>query len=294
MVAAIDGSQTGDIKTTEWAIKGMEFPFSSPLLDGTRLYQIDGGSTLKAFDAATGKLLWEQRLGRLQKAPPVLADGKIYVGTENGHFFIVRPHADRAEVLSDVQLPLSTDSFGGSEGTPEQIQAGAAISRGRVFFVSSDAVYAIGPKTPKAPTGVAVDEPAVKGEGAPAYVQVTPTEMVLAPGQTVKMRARLFDDKGRFIRDEPAASWTLEGLKGTIDGGTLVVSSDPAGQAGLVKATVGGMTGEARARVAHPLPWRESFDSFEDKTVPPGWVNAEAGRLSVVTLDGQKVLQKAR
>ncbi len=149
MVAAIDGSQTGDIKTTEWANKGMEFPFSSPLLDGTRLYQIDGGSTLKAFDTATGKLLWEQPLGRLQKAPPVLADGKIYVGTENGHFFIVRPHADRAEVLSDVQLPLSTDSFGGSEGTPEQIQAGAAISRGRVFFVSSDAVYAIGPKAPQ-------------------------------------------------------------------------------------------------------------------------------------------------
>jgi hypothetical protein len=65
------------------------------------------------------------------------------------------------------------------------------------------------------------------------------------------------------------------------------------GQAGLVKATVGGVTGEARARVAHPLPWRENFDAFEDKAVPPGWVNAEAGRLSVVTLDGQKVLQKA-
>src|SRR5262245_26886623 len=43
MLAAIDGSQTGDIKTTRWALKGVEFPFSSPLVDGNRIYQLDGG-----------------------------------------------------------------------------------------------------------------------------------------------------------------------------------------------------------------------------------------------------------
>ena len=38
MIAAIDGSQTGDIKTTKWAVKGTEFGFSSPVIDGaTRL-----------------------------------------------------------------------------------------------------------------------------------------------------------------------------------------------------------------------------------------------------------------
>ena len=76
----------------------------------------------------------------------MLADGKIYVGTDSGKFFIVRPHADRGEILSEVELPNSTNSCCGSEGTPEQILAGAAVSRGRIFFVSSDAVYAIGPK----------------------------------------------------------------------------------------------------------------------------------------------------
>ena len=60
---------------------------------------------------------------------------------------------------------------------------GAAISRGRIFFVSSDAIYAIGSKQRKTLTGWAVDEPAVTGEGAPAYVQVSPTELVLEPGQ---------------------------------------------------------------------------------------------------------------
>ena len=38
-----------------------------------------------------GKELWTQPLGTAQKAPPVLADGKIYVGTDSGKFFIVRP-----------------------------------------------------------------------------------------------------------------------------------------------------------------------------------------------------------
>jgi hypothetical protein len=61
----------------------------------------------------------------------------------------------------------------------------------------------------------------------------------------------------------------------------------------LIKATVAGLTGEARARVVRPLPWNETFESFADGAIPPGWVNTTAGQLSVVTLDGQKVLQKA-
>ena len=91
MIAAIDGSQTGDIKTTKWANKGDQFGFSSPVIDGTRVYEIENGSRLKAFDVETGRELWHQPLGTLQKAPLVLADGKLYVGSENGKFFIVRP-----------------------------------------------------------------------------------------------------------------------------------------------------------------------------------------------------------
>ncbi len=291
LIAAIDGSQTGDIKTAKWAIKGTEFAFSSPLVDGARLYQIDGGSTLRAYEFDTGKPLWSKPLGTEQKASPVLADGKIYVGTDNGKFFIVRPRADGADVLSSVELPNSTLSCCGSEGTPEQIMAGAAVSRGRVFFVSSDAVYAIGSKQPKPQTGFAADEPAPVAAGMPTHLQVSPTELVLSPGQRVQLHARLFDDKGRFLREE-AAVWSLDGLKGTVADGAFTVAGDPVEQAGLVKATIGGLTGQARARVVHPLPWKETFESYANAAVPPGWVNAVAGKLAVATLDGQKVLQK--
>jgi outer membrane protein assembly factor BamB len=293
MIAAIDGSQTGDIKQTKWAVKGMQFGFSSPLLDGDRVYQIENGSRMRAFDIATGRELWKQDLGTVQKAPPVLADGKIYVGTESGKFFILRPRADRAEVLSGVELPLSKNSAQQAEGTPEPILGGAAVSRGRVFFVSSDAVYAIGPKAAKAVTGFAVDAPAEKGDGAPAYLQVTPTELILKPGQTVKLHARLFDARGRFLREEPAATWALQGLKGTVADGAFTVATDPVEQAGTIKATAGAISGETRARVVHPLPWTETFDAYADGAVPPGWVNATALKFATATLDGQKVLQKA-
>jgi hypothetical protein len=88
---------------------------------------------LKAFDVETGRELWKLPLGTVQKAPLVLADGKLYVGTESGKFFIVRPGADKAEVLSEGVLPLSNNSVQQAEGTPEPILVSAAVSRGRVF-----------------------------------------------------------------------------------------------------------------------------------------------------------------
>ncbi len=292
MVAAIDGSQTGDIKATKWAHYGEQFGFSSPLVDGTRLYQIENGSRLIAYDIETGKELWRQPLGTSQKAPPVMADGKLFIGTESGKFFIVRPHADRAEILSEVELPISKNSIGGSEGTAEQVFGGAAISRGRIFFATTDAVYAVGPRQRKTLTGFAVNEPAVVGEGAPAYVQVSPTELVMAPGQTVKLTAKTFDGRGRFLREEKA-TWSLDGLKGTVADGAFTAAGDRE-QAGLIKAAVGSLTGEARARIVRPMPWTETFDSLPEKSAPAGWVNAAGpvGPMVVATLDGQKVLEK--
>jgi outer membrane protein assembly factor BamB len=291
LLAAIDGSQTGDIKAVKWADRGTEFSYSSPIVDGQRLYQLDNGSTLKTYDIQSGKLLWDLHLGAAQKASPVLADGKIYVGTDGGTFFIVRPQADKGEVLSRVELPNSTNSCCGSEGTPEQVLGNVAISRGRIFFMSSDAIYAIGSKQATSPTGFATEDVTVTGSGAPTYLQVSPTELQLEPGQTIKLRARSFDASGRFLKEEKA-TWSLEGLEGTVTDGAVTIANKPIQQAGLIKATVGSLTGEARARVAHPLPWTENFDSYADGAIPPGWANTVPGRLVVATLDGQKVLQK--
>ena len=61
-------------------------------------------------------------------------------------------------------------------------------------------------------------------------------ELTLQPGQTAKLHARLFDGKGRFLREEKA-TWSLQGLKGTVTDGTFVAGTDPLDQAGIIKAT---------------------------------------------------------
>src|SRR3954463_9430775 len=58
MIGAIDGSQTGEIKTMKWAQKGDQFGFSSPVVDGALIYQIENGSRLKGYEGETGQLLW--------------------------------------------------------------------------------------------------------------------------------------------------------------------------------------------------------------------------------------------
>ena len=291
LIAAIDATARGKISNEQvkWSVKGYQAGYSSPLADGDRLYQLDNGANLFAFDALTGRQLWKKNFGSLMKASPAVGDGKMYFGTENGKFYIVRPRGDGADVLSEVELPISTQGLN-TERVPEPVFAGAAIARGRVYFVSSDTLYAIGPKQARNVTAAKV-EPLPKGEGEAAWVQVFPTELTLSPGQKVQLHARLFDAKGRFLREDKA-NWSLEGLKGTVDGGMLSIAGDAPGQAGLIKATVAGVTGTGRARVIPNLPWNETFETYNNEAVPPHWTGAVAGRYQVATLDNQKVLAK--
>jgi len=235
--------------------------------------------------------LWKQNLGVIQKASTVLADGKLYIGTESGKFFILRPHADKCDVLSEVELPLSDQGLA-SQRTPEPTVAAAAVARGRVYFVSSDTLYAVGPKQTKADAWKPVTPAMEQGQGPATWVQVTPTEMVLTPGRPVQLHARLFDSAGRFLREANNAAWSIDKLTGSISDGKFTPAAGP-GQAGLIKATVDGVTGEARVRIVPAMPWNETFDSYAVGSVPPHWISASTvGKLQVIELDGQKVLEK--
>jgi outer membrane protein assembly factor BamB len=285
MMTAVDATAKGDIKKEQvkWTTFGWQGGFSSPVLDGDRLYQLDNSANVAAFDVNNGKQLWIKNLGTIQKASPVLADGKLYVGTENGKFFILKPSATGCEILSQVQL--------GTEAQPEQIIGSVAIANGRVYIVSDSGLYCIGKKTT-----VSHHQPApVEGLPNPAreatFVQVVPTELILKPGDKVNFRVRLFDDKGQFIREEGSATWSLDQLKGTVSNGQFTVSNDAITQAGLVKAQVGNLSGSASVRVFPPLPWSENFESMAVDSVPSTWVNATL-KFKVRDMNGNKVLVK--
>jgi outer membrane protein assembly factor BamB len=286
MMVAVDATSKGEIKKEQvkWSTFGWQGGFSSPVLDGDRLYQLDNSANLAAFDVNTGKQLWLKNLGTIQKASPVFADGKLYVGTENGKFYILKPSATGCEILDEDQL--------GTAALPEAIIASAAVANGRIYFVSDSNLYCIGKKTKQSSSEkTSASGGLVSGSNPATYVQVVPTELILKPGEKVNFRVRLFDAQGNFIREEPAATWALDQLKGVVNNGQFVAATDSIAQAGLVKATVNGITGSASVRVFPPLPWSENFDEMALNTIPATWVNSTA-KFAVRELNGNKVLVK--
>ena len=265
LLAAVDARARGKVgkEQIKWHVTGFQGGFSSPVIDGDRLYQVDNGANLYAFDVNTGKTLWKQNLGTIQKASAVLADGKIYVGSENGKFWVLKPGQERVEVLSENHM---------AEG--EQIIASVAVSDGRVFLVTSDAIYCIGKKTPS-PTPKTMFQWNADASAKPAFLQVSPTEVVMKPGEQKQFRVRLFDASGRFIRDDKPVSFTAGAQAGVA----------------MVNATVEGLKGVARVRVIPPLPWSIDFTSAEAGVAPPYWINA-TGKASVRELEGNKLLVK--
>jgi len=286
MMVAVDAASKGEIKKDQikWSTFGWQGGFSSPVLDGDRMYQIDNSANIAAFDVNTGKQLWLKNLGTIQKASPVFADGKLYVGTENGKFFILKPSATGCDILDEEQL--------GTEAVPDKVLGSAAVSNGRIFFATESALYCIGKKASKTSSHTTASAVGTHVSSNPAtFVQVSPTELILKPGDKVNFRVRLFDAQGNFIREEPSASWSLDQLKGTVENGHFTAGNEPVAQAGLVKATVGTLSGTASVRVFPPLPWSETFDSYAPNSLPPTWVNTTL-KFAVRDQNGNKVLAK--
>jgi len=300
LVTRFDGTLKGEIKKeqTKWFVHGPQIGFPTPVVDEQAgvMYAVDNGAIALAFDINTGARLWEHKLGTLQKGSPVLADGKLYVGTENGRFYILKPSKTGVEVLDDDTLPQSKyGGTGDAEPGPESIIASPAVANGRVYVASMDALYAIGPKTLKPAAAPApVPPPAVATPGAPAAALVFPSDVTLKPGQAQKFTVNLFDASGNKV-PAPAGTtiaWAVENLKGTAaPDGTFTADASAGSQGGALKATVGALTGTARVRVAMSGKFEENFDSFASEAPPAGWVNA-LNKFDVKDLEGSKVLQR--
>ena len=88
----------------------------------------------RCIDAATGKLVWRERLGGIYSASPVAADGKIYLFGENGETLVLRS-GRTAEVLAKNKLDM-------------RVIASPAISGGRIFVRGDRELVAIRTGTP--------------------------------------------------------------------------------------------------------------------------------------------------
>ena len=268
LLAALDGTFKGEMGKAQikWAVPGFQGGVSSPFIDGDRIIQVDNGANVFAFDLVTGRQIWKFNIGTIQKSTAVFADGKIYVGTENGKFFILKPHNDHCEKLSEVTFRQPAPG----QETGEKVIASAAISDGRVFIVTNESLYAIGKKTVTPTVYPPVPQ---QGQGEAAYLQVIPAEITVAPGQSINVRVRAFDAQGRLLREEKQVEWNTGALKATAAGGKLTVDAASPSTAGVVTAKLGKLSGQSRVRIVKPLPWAWNFDDLQNKAVPVEWIN---------------------
>jgi outer membrane protein assembly factor BamB len=130
---AVRASGRGDVTRSHvlWRFtNGPDVP--TPVTDGTYLYVVNDRGIMWCLDAKTGAPVYERQRLRpsTYTGSPVLADGKIYVTSEEGLTSVVRA-GPKFEVLAENDLAESTLSS-------------PAVSNGQIFIRTDKALYAIG------------------------------------------------------------------------------------------------------------------------------------------------------
>lgn len=244
---------------------------SPPIMAEDLLVACEDGGKLMLLDPQTGKLLFSRKVDTMMRGSPLYADGKLYVLTPNGRWWIFKiksegEGADRKVDLEEVhKLRLNREEGNGSP----------IVAYGRMYIPTSGALYCIATPdakpTPAEPLDLAAETPRSEDQ-TPALVQVAPVESLLFPGDKQPLDVRLYNAKGQWIRnaDPSEVTFATEG-QGTVDEqGAYSTPPDLREHvAAVITAKVGELTGSARVRVIPNLPY--TFD-FESNEVPVTWV----------------------
>lgn len=179
------------------------------------------------------------------------------------------------------------------DGRYAELYGSPAIAYGRIYFTAESGLYCLGDKSKPFSVTASTAAPAPQpSPGAPAYLQIVPTEVLAKPGDKIKFRGRVFDDKGNLIREVKAGGWSLTNLSGKFNSaGELTIAKNSGNTAGLIKANFENLEGKARVRVIAEAPWSEDFESSEIGKYPSYFVGA-SNKFSVQTKDNNKVLVK--
>ncbi len=104
MLHCIDPTGTGDITETGrlWTYDGVERTMASVTIADGLLYVVDLAGRLQCLDLDTGKPIWLHELKAETWGTPLVADGKIFVGTKR-HFHILKA-GRTAKELAKIRL----------------------------------------------------------------------------------------------------------------------------------------------------------------------------------------------
>ncbi len=135
----IDASKTGDITKSGliWSYDLNRHACTTPAIQDGLIFVADCGRTVHCVDAKTGKAYWTQETKGPIWASTLVADGKVYVGTQRGDFWIFAASKEK-KVLGKIDL-----------GAP--ISSTPVAANGVLYVTTHTHLYAVSSKTPKKP-----------------------------------------------------------------------------------------------------------------------------------------------
>lgn len=267
---ALDAKMTGDLEGKQlWQHLQVMAGKSSPIMVDSRVYFMDDRASMHIFEAADGKRVGRNvALGTVMRSTPLYADGKIYLCSNSGQWYILRPTATGVQRIHTLRLrPDSIGRLPESEGS-------MAVSHGRIYLPTSEALFCLGKpnQTPSADPLPQMPRESALTDTNDAQLQVIPYDALLKPGAQQAYRVRLFNAKGQLLRDVPAAEvkFAVDGVGAIAADGKYTAPSDAGHENLLVTCQVGELNSTGRVRITPPLPWK--FDFNGATPVPLTWI----------------------
>ncbi|SKB06494.1 Outer membrane protein assembly factor BamB, contains PQQ-like beta-propeller repeat [Prosthecobacter debontii] len=105
MLSCIDPKGSGDISgKAVWTFKGIERSISTPAVKDGLVYTADYTGRVFCLDAKTGEEYWKFDTKGHIWASPLIADGKLYIGNEEGELFILAEGKELKEIQT-IEFP---------------------------------------------------------------------------------------------------------------------------------------------------------------------------------------------
>jgi outer membrane protein assembly factor BamB len=104
-VKCIDATQTGDATETGliWSYPLDDHCCSTPAIWGGLVFVNDYRRNIHCLDAETGKPYWVHKTRVPNLSSPLVADGKVYVGTKGRKFWVLAANKQK-NVLASIDL----------------------------------------------------------------------------------------------------------------------------------------------------------------------------------------------